>query len=43
MLFTLVQVIGVQAVIRDVSEAKMEQRVALVIAFDYQTMYRRGK
>ena len=34
MLFTLMQVIGVQAVIRDVPEAKMKQRAALVIAFD---------
>lgn len=32
MLFTLVQVIGLQAVIRDVPEAQMEQRAALVIA-----------
>lgn len=32
MLFTLVQVIGVQAVIGDVPEAQMEQRAALVIA-----------
>ena len=34
MLFTLMQVIGVQAVIRDVPEAEMKQRAALVIAFD---------
>lgn len=34
MLFTLMQVIGVQAVIRVVPEAQMEQRAALVIAFD---------
>lgn len=33
MLFTLVQVIGVQAVIRDVPEAQMDQRAALVIEF----------
>ena len=33
MLFTLAQVIGVQAVIRDVPESQMEQRAALVIAF----------
>lgn len=32
MLFTLAQVIGLQAVIRDVPEAQMEQRAALVIA-----------
>ena len=32
MLFTLAQVIQVLAVIEDVSEAQMEQRVALVIA-----------
>ncbi len=32
MLFTLVQVIGLQAVIRDVPEAQMEQQAALVIA-----------
>lgn len=31
MLFTLMQVIGLQAVIRDVPESQMEQRAALVI------------
>lgn len=34
MLFTLVQVIGAQAVIGDIPEAQMEQRAALAIAFD---------
>ena len=34
MSFTLVQVIGVQAVIRDVPEAQMEQQAALAIAVD---------
>ena len=33
MLFTLAQVIGVQAVIGDVPEAQMDQRAALVIEF----------
>lgn len=32
MLFTLVQVIGAQTVIRVVPEAQMEQRASLVIA-----------
>lgn len=33
MLFTLAQVIGVQAVIRDVHEARIDQRGVLAIAF----------
>ena len=33
MLFTLMQVIGVLAIIGSVPEAQMEQRAALVIAF----------
>ena len=33
MLLTLAQVIGVQAVIRDVQEARIYQRGVLVIAF----------
>lgn len=43
MLFTLMQVIGVQAMIRDVPEARIDQRGVLVIAFVQQTMYRHGK
>lgn len=34
MLFTLVQVIGALAAVRDVPEAQMQQRAALVIVFD---------
>ena len=37
------QVIGVQAMIRDVPEARIDQRGVLVIAFVQQTMYRHGK
>lgn len=43
MLFTLMQVIGVQAMIRDVPEARIDQRGVLVIAFVQQIMYRHGK
>lgn len=43
MLFTLTQVIGAQEVIGDVSEAQLEQRAALVIAYGQQTIYKRGK
>ena len=43
MLFTLMQVIRVQAMIRDVPEARIDQRGVLVIAFVQQTMYRHGK
>ena len=34
MLFTLAQVIGALAEVRDVPEAQMKHRAALVIAFD---------
>lgn len=34
MLFTLAQLIGVLAAIRGVPKAQMQQRAALVIAFD---------
>ena len=37
------QVIGVQAMIRDVPEARIDQRGVLVIAFVQQTMYKHGK